>query len=254
MVLTKLHDPSDGQLRAAGFMSGKGTNLRRIIELEKQLRAPLYHIAVIFSDSYSSNAVALGKDYDLPVIVRDRTAFCDSREKMLDEVRVEFDLDTILALNPYELAAVAYCGYMTIASQPLVDAFLGINVHPADLSITENGVRKYIGRHPVRDAILSGEKCLRSTTHIVEAANCRPDTGKILMISPEVKVQLPEGFDPKDRRQLKKTVDENQSRLKECGDWVIFPKTLRYIAEGRYSKDENGDIYFDEKPLLYSYS
>lgn len=42
---------------------------------------------------------------------------------------------------------------------------------------------------------------------------------------------------------------EHQDRLKKIGDWVIFPKTLESIADGRYSQDEQGDLYFDDKSI-----
>lgn len=66
MVLTKLHDLSNGQMQVAGLMSGSGSNLRKIIEFEKQLKkvrdkSP-YPVVVIFSDCFDSNALQIGKD------------------------------------------------------------------------------------------------------------------------------------------------------------------------------------------------
>lgn len=43
--------------------------------------------------------------------------------------------------------------------------------------------------------------------------------------------------------------DQHQNRLKEIGDWVIFPRTLEYLADGRYSQDEQCNLYFDDKPI-----
>jgi hypothetical protein len=40
-----------------------------------------------------------------------------------------------------------------------------------------------------------------------------------------------------------------QERLKVNGDWVIFPRVIRAIADGRYARDEFGNINFDGKPL-----
>jgi len=44
-------------------------------------------------------------------------------------------------------------------------------------------------------------------------------------------------------------VKENQNRLKERGDWVIYPKTLEMVALGRYGIDDEGNIYVDKKPM-----
>ncbi len=40
---------------------------------------------------------------------------------------------------------------------------------------------------------------------------------------------------------------------KEKGDWVIFPKTLLFLAIGKYAKDNRGNIYFDEKPIPFGF-
>ena len=73
---------------------------------------------------------------------------------------------------------IALAGYAVISSA-LIENFLCINIHPADLS-KEEKERKYTGLHAVEDALREGEKELRSTTHIV---NDTIDGGEILLIS-----------------------------------------------------------------------
>ncbi len=252
MQLKKIYNPTEGQMRVVALMSGTGTNLVKIIEHEKRLdkergKSP-YHIVVIFSDTFDSNATRIGKDYDIPVITHDIKGFYSAKNKPRKdlETRVNFDNGTVKALSPYNIKVAVYAGYMGIATKPLVNAFLGINVHPADLSIIQGNKRKYAGTHAVRKAILAGEKYLKSTTHIIEP---RVDYGNILMISQPLKVELGDNFDPNDKAIVKKVEYENQERLKKAGDWIIFPKALQYIAEGRYSKDKTGHLYFDEKPI-----
>ena len=162
MILTKLYDSKNVQMQVAGLMSGSGSNLRTIIGVEKKLelhegKSP-YHVAVLFSDRFDSNAAKIGKDYDIPVVIRDIAGFYAVRGKPRRdmEVRAEFDFETVLSLSPYNINVAAYAGYMSIASKILIDAYLGINVHPADLSIMDGDKRKYTGDHAVRDAILSG--------------------------------------------------------------------------------------------------
>jgi folate-dependent phosphoribosylglycinamide formyltransferase PurN len=135
---------------------------------------------------------------------------------------------------------------MSIATEPLIKAFLGVNVHPADLSITSNGKRKYTGDHAVRDAILSGERQLRSTTHIVEP---EVDNGRILIISYQSEVNLPEGFDPNNKIQVDLVSSQNQNRLKEIGDWNIFPLTIELLSKGAFVQDEQGNLYCDNHPI-----
>jgi folate-dependent phosphoribosylglycinamide formyltransferase PurN len=125
----------------------------------------------------------------------------------------------------------------------LINAFLGINVHPADLSIkNSDGTRKYTGDHAVRDAILAGEEYIRSSTHIIEE---KVDYGKILLISAPLPIILPPNFDASNPEHVKEAEKFNQNRLKERGDWIIFPRTIKDVANGRYSTDEHGKLYYD---------
>jgi folate-dependent phosphoribosylglycinamide formyltransferase PurN len=253
MKLAPLHDPSEGPLRVAGLMSGSGTNIRKILEHQGRLtalegRSP-YEVVVLFTDNAQSNAVAIGKEYDIPVIVRDLSGFCARHRVSRRDLgaREEFDRQTVLALSPFGVKVAAYGGYMSIATRPLVEAFLGVNVHPADLSIENpDGTRKYVGDHAVRDAIASGEKTVRSSTHIIEPV---VDGGRILMISEPVEVVLEPEWDLSDPEDLRKAEVFNQERLKKLGDWVIFPRTLEEMARGKFSRDAQGNLYYAGRPI-----
>lgn len=263
MTLTPLYDPKNWPMRVAGLMSGSGTNLRKIIEHERLQEKSPYKIVAIFSNSKGSKAEEIGAEYHIPVVVMTLNDFSiangqspisrELREKYPDarkeyeQVREGFDREIVNLLSPYGATAAAYAGYMMIANRPLIDAFLGINVHPADLTVKNpDGSRKYTGDHAVRDAILAGEKHIRSTTHIIEP---EVDQGRILMVSAPLEVVLGAEFDSSDPDIVKKASSMNQDRLKEAGDWVIFPKTLSFVAEGRYAQDEKGNLYFDSKPI-----
>ena len=102
------------------------------------------------------------------------------------------------------------------------------------------------GQEAILEKLSSMEKKLRATTHIIEE---KVDYGRILMVSHYLPVDIPDDFNPKDKRQLQTVSDEHQNRLKVTGDWVIFPRTLEYIADGRYSQDEQGNLYFDNKRI-----
>ncbi len=87
---------------------------------------------------------------------------------------------------------------------------------------------------------------MHSTVHIVREA---VDYGEILMISAPVLVEDPGDLDLDDKSALMKFADEHQEVLKEEGDWVIFPKTLELLAQGKYGFDENGLLYFDGRAV-----
>lgn len=252
MELKELYHPESGRMRVAGLMSGSGSNLRKIIEYERKLeseqgRSP-YQVVVIFSDNLKSNAVKISRDFGIPVIIRDLNDFCEKRGMPRRDLttRAEFDERTVKLLKPFNINVAAYAGYMSIATPTLINSFLGVNVHPADLSITNGVKRRYTGDHAVRDAILQGEKELRATTHIVEQ---QVDHGRILMVSQPLTASLPEDFNPENKDQVNSTSNEHQNLLKEVGDWIIFPRTLEYLADGRFSQDDQGNLYFDDKPI-----
>ena len=259
MALTKLYDPENGKMRVAGLMSGSGSNLREIIEYGEEMkfiedRSP-YQVVVIFSDSSVSNAVEIGRDYGIPVITNDIRGFYKVQGKPRNDMQVrrEFDQETVKALEPFDINVAAYAGYMSIATEPLINAFLGVNVHPADLSIMDEGRRKYTGDNAVRDAILAGEKQIRSTTHIVRG---EVDSGEILMISPPLVLDIPNKLDlsgrtERSRNKIRNLTDFWQNKLKKVGDHRILPETLQHIADGRYSQDEGGRLHFDNEPIPF---
>lgn len=254
MKLSKLHDfNNEGIMQVAGFMSGSGSNLTKIIEHEQKLKEERgespYHVAVIFSDRYNSKANEIGKRFDLPVITRDIEGFyakrglSDTRYKLNPLVREEFDFENVRSLAIYGCHSAALAGYMSAVTDVVTDTFLTVNVHPANLSIMDNGKRKYRGEKAMIKQIIGKEKELRATTHIVIP---EIDQGRILMISAPIEVKLPEGFNYDDECLVETVAEGYQESLKKVGDWVIFPRTLEYIAMGRYTEDGKGNLYFDD--------
>jgi folate-dependent phosphoribosylglycinamide formyltransferase PurN len=161
-------------------------------------------------------------------------------------LRPVFDRETVKALGPFHADLAIYGGYMSIASEILIQAFMGVNVHPGDLSVKKDGRRRWVGDHAVRDAVAVGERTISSTTHLVEPV---VDGGRILMISHPLEVEIPPDRDLSNRDDLKEIERLNQDRLKEAGDWIIMPRTIQYIAEGRFASDSDGTLYFDDEPI-----
>jgi len=252
MTVRPLHDPRAGVLRVVGLLSGSGTNIRRILEHERKLAAERgqspFELVALFSDNADSKAAEIGREFDLPVVVRDIRAFYKRRGRPKRDLglRPDYDRLTVAALAPFQARAAVYGGYMSVASEPLIRAFLGLNVHPADLSVERDGKRRWVGDHAVRDAIVAGERTIAATTHLIEP---EVDGGRLLMISKPLTVELAPGADLADPTQAQAVEQHNQNRLKEAGDWVIFPLTLQYLAEGRFGADESGVLHFDGRPI-----
>ena len=257
-----LFDPKRKPMRVACFMSGSGTNVRKIIEHQMRLKEetgmPPFKVVLISTDNPESNAEIIAKETSIPLVVNDIKKFYGNRDIRDKSTREEYDQKTLGMIKPFKIDVIALGGYAWFITKPLLSRYLIINVHPADLSVTENGKRKYVGLHdaPPRKAILAGEKFLHSSTHIVRE---KVDYGEVLLISKSVKVELPYGITiedlkkPENEKLLKRIAKEHQNKLKEFGDWEIFPLTLQWIAEGRFGIDENRNVYFDDKIIPKGY-
>ena len=263
MKITPIFDPQvrGRVMRVAAFMSGSGTNVIRLLERAKELEnksgGSPFRIIFIFSDR--SDGVSAGEkialDTGIPYISYDIRKFYSlkglKRSHLTPEgiaARRECDSMAAHLIKAFDIDIIALAGYMSYLTLNR-----SVNVHPGDLSIlTPDGKRKYVGDHAVADAIVSGETSLRSSTIWTDAG---VDTGPLLMVSNSLKVELPFPLAEllKDRPAFKKVVDEHQRRLKEIGDWKIFPLTVEMIAKGRFSLDENNNVYVDGYPAPKGY-
>jgi len=95
-----------------------------------------------------------------------------------------------------------------------------------------------------------GQTEVRASVNIVEPVL---DGGRLLMISAPLEVDLgnkggPYASMPEGLKFTSAAIDY-QALLKRIGDWVIMPKTLQFLAEGRYEQDEAGNIHFDGEPI-----
>lgn len=258
-----IFDSESGRvMRVACFMSGSGTNVRRIIEHQLDLKEEKgkspYEVVVIFTDNSKSNARVIGEEYEIPVELNDIENFYFGRNIKDMSIREKYDKKTLELINLYDIDLIALSGYAWVVTKPLLSRYTIVNVHPADLSVKDNGKRKYVGLHhkPAMKAILAGEKSLHSTTHLVTEDL---DMGPILIISKPLKVEYPYGINLEDLRKpenkslLIRVAQDHQSKLKKVGDWEIFPLTIQWIAEGRFGIDENKNVYLDGKLVENGY-
>jgi folate-dependent phosphoribosylglycinamide formyltransferase PurN len=248
-------------MRVAAFMSGSGTNIIKLIQREKELRKETgsspFHIVFIFSDR--SDGKCRGEEiacengipyfsYDIRTFYRLRGLKKSIADPQGLSVRKEFDSLAARLIKAFDIHIIALGGYMSYIT---LDGC--INVHPADLSIrTPDGMRKYVGDHAVLDAIAAGETALRSSTLFTDKG---VDTGPLLMVSQPLPVQLPEPLEQllEDRNKLLKIAQEHQERLKEIGDWKIFPSTIEMIARGLFGMDRQNRVYVDGTPVPDGY-
>ena len=248
-------------MRVAAFMSGSGTNIIKLIEKEKSLikenGSSPFNVAFVFSDR--SDGKCRGEEIALengiPYFSYDIRKFHQLRNIKRTALtpeglsgRKEFDRTVAILINAFDVDVIALGGYMSYTTLNGC-----VNVHPADLSIhSSDGKRKYVGDHAVLDAIVAGETTLRSSTLWTDQG---VDTGPLLMVSGPMEVQLHKPVEVlvKDRKELLEVIDRHQERLKEAGDWKIFPRTIELISQGRFSLDEEFNVYLDQIPVPDGY-
>lgn len=260
MACTPIFDPSVGRkMRVSLFISGSGTNGLKIIEMS-QAEDSNFEVSLIFSDirdtrhrkngSKMSRAKEIADKYGISYECVDIRDFYKERGvKRTDlSLRPEYDGLVLDAISGHEIDLIVNAGYMSIMTPVLVDRYAGriVNVHPADLTVMDGDHRKYVGIHVVEQAILEGDSSLKSTTHIVRE---EVDGGEILVLSKPLPVELDVFLDElrEDKKLRKEVVSAHQTRLKEKGDWVVFPLTIQMISEGRFAIGEKG-VCLDGEP------
>ncbi|HDR16522.1 MAG TPA: formyl transferase [Desulfobacteraceae bacterium] len=259
MEIKPLFDPERAgrPMRVAAFLSGSGSNVRRLIEHWKKLqveeKTSPFDVVLLYSDrsdgSCTGESIAL--EYALPYASFDIRAFHRSRGLKRDittpggiEARKEYDKIPSLLLKAFDVDVTALGGYMSYTTIQGC-----VNVHPADLSIIDStGRRKFTGDRAVRDAVMAGETELRSSTLWTDQG---VDTGPLLMVSAPVPVKLPGPLPDlvKDKEAFENAIAGLQEELKHAGDWRIFPRTVEMIARGRFALDETGTVYVDRVPV-----
>jgi len=259
MISKALFDPgAEGRrMRVAAFMSGSGTNIRKLLELQHTLETESggspFEVTFVFSDRSdgSSQGERIAWEAGIPYFSYDIRVFHRRRGIRRTvatgeglEARREYDGIAKTLVEAFGVDVIALGGYMSYISLDRC-----VNVHPADLTLLRaDGSRRYVGDDAVLDAILSGETELRSSTLWTDRG---VDTGPLLVVSRPLPVTLTVPLDAlkNDEALARSVADEHQDRLKERGDWNIFPKTIQWIAEGRFALDPKGAVYFDGRPV-----
>jgi len=243
---------------------------------------------VIFTDNPDSKAERIAKqDYkasglEIAVVTNSIREFYTNLGMAINDMHVREQYDTQQA-NLFQdegIDAIAMAGYDWVISPVLCDYFTMVNVHPGDLRVVgENGKRKYFGLGwvPSAKAILEGKNEVYTSVHLVIPLL---DGGPLLGVSAPQPVPqqvaplmnrsvlLGEGMnslgdvmkyvrehpDMKDKDLFKmfpiyEFAKDCQDRLKEKGDWIVFPQVISDISRGNYQQDGSGKIYFEHKPV-----
>ncbi|MFQ3294831.1 MAG: phosphoribosylglycinamide formyltransferase-1 [Halobacteriales archaeon] len=256
-MLLMLHDErssmtlfdADRPLRVVVFFSGSASGFRYLANNDDSF-GEAYTVVGGFTDDPDCPGVDHLERHDVPVESNDIEAFYAERNADPGDmtVREEFDEHATSLIDRFDADLVLLSGYMWILTEPVLDAYPVLNVHPADLTIEDDdGKRVYVGADPVYDAVRAGENQTRSSVHAVTA---HVDAGPVLVRSKPLEVHRPlveslleYGADD----AFRDYVDAHQEWMKWEGDGPAIAAALQLIAAGRVAL-KGGRAVIDGEP------
>lgn len=259
--------PASGVPAVVICMSGTGSNAEVLLHVAAQENAT-FRVAVIFADTPDCAAERLGKEFNVPVEIFDiRKFYADNGENNIKldserkhELRRLWSEKVWQIIRPYQVDFAIFAGFVPLNFLP--DKLPCLNVHPGDLTIEKDGVRRYVGLHykPVEMAIADGRKYLRSSVIAVQSYGGNSgkdvDAGPLLGVSAPVNVDLENESVaqlqkiyaartvPPYKDRLRQLAEKNIDNLKRSGDHVVLPAVTAAFASGKYGSDNKGNLYF----------
>ena len=148
------------KLNAAVFISGRGSNLKSLINFAKKKLSPIKIVLVV-----SNNKEAQGLNYAKINNIKNIVVIYKNKLKAEKEL--------LGALLKYKIRLICLAGFMKILSKKFILKFEGkiLNIHPSLLP-------NYKGLNTHRRVIENKEKFTGCTIHLV---NTRLDSGKIIL-------------------------------------------------------------------------
>ena len=207
-------------LRIAVLVSGGGTNLQAIIDKIAAGEIHNTEIAVVISNNRKAYALERAKNNNIP-------AECISPKSFED--REEFHRALLAAVDSYNVDLIVLAGFLVAIPDIMVKAYTNriINIHPSLIpSFCGKG---HYGLHVHEAALNRGVKVTGATVHFVDDGT---DTGPIILQKP---VMIEQNDTP----------ETLQKRVMEQAEWVILPKAIDLIANGKISV-ENGIAHIKE--------
>ena len=197
-------------LKLAVLVSGGGTNLQAIIDAIEKGTITNAEIAVVISNNKGAYALERAKKAGIPALAVSPKDYAD---------REAFNRALLEKLQSYQADLVVLAGCLVVIPQMLVDAYPNriINIHPA-LSPSFCGTGYYGLK--VHEGVLSrGVKVTGATVHFVDDGT---DTGPIIL---QKAVEVLSGDTP----------EVLQRRVMEQAEWILLPKAIDLIANGKVS-------------------
>ncbi len=141
------------------FISGKGTNLKKLILNSNTYNFPI-NIRLVVSNNKNAEGLKLAKKWSIPYIIY-------SNNQTLSENK------TLIELKKYNINLILLAGYMKILTKKFIRSFGKpiLNIHPSLLP-------KYKGLNTFEKVLRKKEKKTGCTVHFVTE---KLDDGKIIL-------------------------------------------------------------------------
>ncbi len=208
------------KLKIAVFVSGGGTNLQAIIDKIASGEITNTEIALVFSNNRKAYALERAKKAGI---------FAKALSPKQFESRDAFNDAVIDAVDESGADLIVLAGCLMYIPPKLIKKYHNriINIHPSLIpSFCGKG---YYGLTVHEKALARGVKVTGATVHFVEEVL---DNGPIIL---QKAVTIEEGDTP----------EILQRRVMEQAEWIILPKAIDLIANGKVSV-ENGIAHIKE--------
>ncbi|MBO4653723.1 MAG: phosphoribosylglycinamide formyltransferase [Lachnospiraceae bacterium] len=205
-------------MRAVVMVSGGGTNLQAILDAVRDGKITNTEICGVISNRTDAYALERAKKAGIPAVCVSRKAYA---------TRAEFETALLAAVDSLKPDLIVLAGFLVIIPAEMIRRYERriINIHPSLIpSFCGDG---FYGLHVHEQVLARGVKVTGATVHYVDEGT---DTGPILL-------QKAVAVEPND------TPEVLQRRVMEQAEWIILPQVIDAIANGRVSKDSNGNWF-----------
>ena len=197
-------------LKLAVLVSGGGTNLQAIIDAISAGKITNACISVVISNNVNAYALERARAHGIE-------ALCISPKDF--ESREAFNQAFLEKLNSYNVDLVVLAGFLVVLPEMMIKEYENriVNIHP---SLIPSFCGKGFYGLKVHEGVLArGVKVTGATVHFVDEGT---DTGPIIL---QKAVEVKQGDTP----------EVLQRRVMEQAEWVIRPKAIDLIANGKVS-------------------
>ena len=207
-------------LKLAVLVSGGGTNLQSIIDSIADGRITNAEIKVVISNNKNAYALERAAKAEIPAKALSPKDFTD---------REAFNDALLQALIDSEADLVVLAGCLVVIPPKIVEHFKNriINIHPS--LIPSFCGKDYYGLKVHEGVLNRGVKVTGATVHFVDDGT---DTGPIIL---QKAVEVQENDTP----------ELLQRRVMEQAEWVIMPKAIDLIANGKV-KVQDGKVLIEQ--------